>query len=132
MKGDGTMKKLMTITVIIMLTVTFLAVGSTRADAMNNESAAMLTAGLVLLGLPVMHAIAQGGAYAEPAYAYAGPPRHIEKTRIIYVQPKHKKHRRHWKKAYRRGYRQGWKRMEYRRGMRDARRDYRRDLDYDY
>jgi len=126
------MKKLMSITVVMMLTVTLLVVGNTNADAMNNESAALLTAGIVLFGIPVMNAIAQGGTYPEPAYSYASPPRYIEKTKIIYVQPKYKKHRRHWGKAYERGYRQEWKRQQYRRGMRDARHDNRRGRDYDY
>ena len=52
MKGDSTMKKLMSITVIMMLTVSFLVIGNTNADAMNNESAALLTAGIVLLVYP--------------------------------------------------------------------------------
>ncbi len=115
-----------------MLTITFLVIGNTRASAMNNESAALLTAGIVLLGIPVMHAIAHGGGYPESAYSYAGPPRYIEKTKVIYVQPRHKKHRKHWKRSYERGYRREWKRQEYRRGMRDAHRDYRRDHYYDY
>jgi hypothetical protein len=132
MKGDSTMKKLMSITISMMLTVRFLVVGITKADAMNNESAAMLTAGIVLLGIPVINAIAHGGAYPEPAYSYAGPPRYVEKTKIIYVQPKYKKHRRHWEKAYKRGYRQESKRLQYRRGMRDARHDYRRGRDYNH
>ena len=126
------MKKLMTIMVIIILTVSFLVVSNTDADAMNNESAAMLTAGIILFGIPVMNALANGGNYQEPAYSNAGPPRYIERTKVIYVQSKHKKHRRHWRKAYRRGYRQEQKRQEYRRGHRDARRDYRWERDYDY
>ncbi|MEN8265302.1 MAG: hypothetical protein ABFR82_17790 [Nitrospirota bacterium] len=126
------MKKLMSIMVIIILTVSFLVVGTKDADARNNESAALLTAGLVLLSIPVMHAIAHSGPYGEPAYSYADPPRYIERTKIIYVQPKYKKHRRHWRKSYRRGYRKEWKRLQYRRGMRDARRDYRWERDYDY
>jgi hypothetical protein len=132
MKGDSMMKKLMSITVIMMLTVTLLVVGNTNADAMNNESAALLTAGIVLLGIPVMNAIAHRGTYPESAYSYASPPRYTEKTKIIYVQPKYKRHRRHWGKSYERGYRQEWKRLQYRRGMRDARHDYRRSRDYDY
>jgi hypothetical protein len=132
MKGGSTMKKLMSIMVILMLTVSFLVIGNTNADAMNNESAALLTAGIVLLGIPVMNAIAHGGSYPEPAYSYASPPRYIEKTNIIYVQPKYKNHRRQWAKSYKRGYRQEWKRIQYRRGMRDARHDYRRSRDYDY
>ncbi len=126
------MKKLMTIMVIIILTVSFLVVSNTKADAMNNESAAMLTAGIVLFGIPVINALAHGGTYSEPAYSHAGPPRYIERTKVIYVQPKHKKHRRHWRKAYRRGYRQEWKQQEYRRGRHDARRDHRWERGYDY
>ncbi len=126
------MKKLMSIMVMIILTVSFLVVGNTDADAMNNESAAMLTAGIVLLGIPFMNALAYGETYPEPAHSYAGPPRYIEKTKVIYVQPKYKKHRRHWRNGYRRGYRQELNKQEYRRGKRDARRDYRRERDYDY
>jgi hypothetical protein len=126
------MKKLMSITVIMVLTVSFLVIGTNNADAMNNESAAMLTAGIVLLGIPVMNAIAHGGTYTEPAYSYASSPRYIEKTKIIYVQPKYKKHRRHWATSYKRGYRQEWKRQQYRKGMRDARHDYRSGRDYYY
>ena len=118
--------------IIMMLAVSFLVVGITNADAMNNESAALLTAGIVLLGIPVMNAIAHGGTYPEPAYSYASPPRYIEKTKIIYVQPKYQKHRRQWAKSYKRGYRQERQRLQYRRGMRDARRDYRGDRGYDY
>ena len=126
------MKKLISITVVLMLTVSFLVVGSTNADAMNNESAALLTAGIVLLGMPVMNAIAHGGTYPEPAYSYASPPRYVEKTKIIYVQPQYRKQHRRWAKPYERGYRKEWKRIQYRRGMRDARHDYRRGRDYDY
>ena len=125
------MKKLMTITVIMMLTVSFLAIGAKNADAMNNESAALLTAGIILLGIPVMNAIANEGTYTEPAYYYDRPPRYIEKTKVVYVQPKYKKHRRQWARPYKRAYRQEWKRQQYRRGMRDARQDYRRGRDYD-
>ncbi len=123
------MKKLISITVIMILTVSFLVVGNTDADAMNNESAALLTAGIVLLGIPVMNAIAHGNTYPEPAYSYASPPRYIEKTKIIYVQPQYRKHR---GRSYERGYRKEWKRIQYRRGMRDARHDYRRGREYDY
>lgn len=126
------MKKIMSITVIIVLMVSFLVMGSSKADAMNNESAALLTAGIVLLGIPVMNAMAHGGTYPEPAHSYAGPPRYIEKTKIIYVQPKYRKHHRNWEKYYERGYRREWKRLEARKGRRDARHDYRRGRGYDY
>lgn len=126
------MKKLMSITVIMMLTVSFLVAGKRDADAMNNESAALLTAGIVLFSIPVMHAIAHSGTHHEPAYSYASPPRYIEKTKIIYVQPKYKRHRGHWTKSYERGYRQERKRLHYRRGMGDERNDYRRGRGYRY
>jgi hypothetical protein len=132
MKGDRTMKKLMSITVIMMLTVSFLVIGTNHADAMNNESAALLTAGIVLLGIPVMNSITHRGTYTKPAYSYASPPRYIEKTNVIYVQPKYKKYRRHGAKSYKRGYWQERKRLQYRRGMRDARHDYRMGRGYDY
>lgn len=128
------MKKFLTMTLIFILAISFLVVGNTRADAMNNESAALLTAGIVLLGIPVMSAIARETAYPGPAYAPAyraqyreayPPPRYIEKTKIIYVQPKHKRHHRHRGRAYERGYRDERRRLEYRRGRHDAREDYR-------
>lgn len=120
------MKKFITITVIFMLAVSFLLAGNTKAEAMNNESAALLTAGIVLLGVPVMRAIAREVTYPQPAYVYAAPPpRYIERTKIIYVQPRHKKHHRHWPRGYARGYRDEWNFLEYRRGRHDAREDYR-------
>lgn len=132
MKGGNKMKKFISITIVMMFTVGLVAIGSTNADAMNNEAAALLTAGIVLFSIPVMSAIAQGGTYAEPAYAYTRAPRHIEKTKIIYVQARHKKHRRDWARPYERGYRKEWKRLQYRRGLHDARHDFRRGRDYAY
>ena len=116
--------------VIMILTVSFLVIGTNNADAMNNESAALLTAGIILFGIPVMNAIANEGAYTQAAYYYPNPRRYVERTKIVYVQPNHKKHRRYWAKPYKRGYRQEWKRQQNRRGMRDARQDYRRGRDY--
>jgi hypothetical protein len=123
MKGDKTMKKLISITLIMMLTVALLTIGSTKADAMDNESAALLTAGIFLLGVPVMYAIAHSGHHPEPAYAHAGPPRYIERTRAVYGQPIYQKYRSHryWASPYQRGYRQ-----EHREVRHVARRDYRR------
>lgn len=98
------MKKLMLLMLVMMLTAGFLVMGSKNADAMNNESAAMLTAGIILLGIPVMNAITRERACAEPAHYRPGPPRHIEKIKVIYVQPEHRRHGRHWVRPYRRGY----------------------------
>jgi hypothetical protein len=128
MKGDKTMKKLISITLIMMLTIAFLTIGSTRADAMDNESAALLTAGIVLLSLPVIYAIANSGPYHEPAYYHAGPPRYIERTRVIHAQPRYEKYRGHgnWAQPYKEGYRQEWNQQDHRGVSRDAHRDYRR------
>jgi hypothetical protein len=131
MKGDKTMKKLILITLIMMVTVSFLVAGSTNADAMNNESAALLTAGIVLLSIPVMNAVVHGGTSPEPVYSHAGPPRYIEKTHVVYVQSKNTRHPGRRITSYKRGYRQEWKRLQHERGKRDARRDYRRDRHYD-
>ncbi|RJQ56492.1 MAG: hypothetical protein C4526_01585 [Nitrospiraceae bacterium] len=127
------MKKLISIMVIALLAAGFLVAGNNRAEAMNNESAAMLTAGIVLFGKPVMNAIAreivypgQHEAYAYPAHYRYGPPSrgYVESTKIIYVEPRHKIHRhRGW--AYRKGYRDGWCRHEYLQGRDDSRRDHR-------
>jgi hypothetical protein len=139
-KGGRTMKKIISIALVFMLTISFLVVGKTRADAMNNESAALLTAGIVLLGIPVMQAIARETTYPERVYAPAypvqyrhayPPPRYIERTKIIYVQPKYKGHHRHRGRAYERGYRHEMRHLEYRSGRHDARHDYRRYRDYD-
>lgn len=125
------MKKLLSITLIMMVTVSFLVVGSTNADAMNNESAALLTAGIILLSIPVMNAVVHGGTYPEPVYSHAGPPRYIEKTHVVYVHSKNARHPGQRVTPYKRGYRQEWKRLQRERGKRDARRDYRRGRDYD-
>lgn len=115
-----------------MLTVAFLTIGSTRADAMDNDSAALLTAGIVLLSVPVIYAIANSGPHYEPAYHHAGPPRYIERTRVIHVQPRYQKYRGHgnWARSYKQGYRQEWKQQEHRRTSRDARRDNRGGREY--
>ena len=126
------MKKLISITLIMMLTVAFLTIGSTKADAMDNESAALLTAGIVLLSVPVMYAIANSGPHHEPAYYHAGPPRYIERTRVIHVQPRYEKYRGHetWARRDTRSYRQERNRQEHRGTSRDARRDNRRGREY--
>lgn len=132
------MKKTLTIALIALLAVTFLFAGTEKAEAMNNESAALLTAGLVLFGKPVMNAIAQEVMYPGREYAPAYPAyygdrhqhtRYIERTKIIYVQPRHHKLHRHKDRGYERGYRDEWCRHDYKQGRHDARRDYRRYYD---
>jgi len=126
------MKKLISIMLIMILTVAFLTIGSTKADAMDNDSAALLTAGIVLLSVPVIYAIANSGRHHEPAYYHAGPPRYTERTRVIYSQPRYENYCGHgnWARPYTRSYRQDWKRHEYRRVSRDAHRDYRGGREY--
>ncbi|RJR20042.1 MAG: hypothetical protein C4581_04035 [Nitrospiraceae bacterium] len=118
------MKKLITITVIIMVAAAFLVIGNTGAEAMNRESAVALTAGMVLMGIPVMHAIAHEAAHHARAYDYAFPPRYIERTKVVYVQPKHKRMHRH--RDHDRDCRHGWDRHNDGRGHRDSHRDSRR------
>jgi len=132
MKGDKTMKKLISITLIMLLTIAFLTIGSTKADAMDNESAALLTAGIVLLSVPVMYAIANSGPHHEPAYHHAGPPRYIEKTRVIHGQSRYEKYRGHsnWARRDTRSYRQEWRHQEHREARHDTRRDYRSGHEY--
>ena len=121
------MKKLISIVVILMVAVAFLVVGNTKAEAMNNESAAVLTAGMVLLGIPVMHAIAMEAAHHDRAYGHAyAPPRYIERTKIVYVDPRHKRMQRHRMKEQW-GTRHGWDRHQYGPGHKDSRRDSRPD-----
>ena len=117
------MKKIISITLVAALAITLVAMGSTKAEAGHNEAAALLTAGFVLVGL---HALSHNAAYYEPVYVYGPPPRYIERTEIIYVEPRYKKY---WKKknrAYDRGYRREWKRLDHKRGRHDARHEYRR------
>lgn len=118
------MKKSLTITFIFILAISFMAAGSTRAEAMNNESAALLTAGIVLLGIPVMQAMARDRGHHEQTYVYATPPpRHVERTTVIYVQPQDERRHKHWRKSYKRGYRDDNRRHEYYRGGHDAHED---------
>lgn len=126
------MKKLVTVTLVLLLAVGFLVVGNNRAEAMNNESAAVLAGTIAIFGLPVMHAIAQEIMYPGPGYASAYPAhyrpaypsRYIERTKVIYVEPRYQIHRhRGW--AYERGYHDGWCRHDDHKGRADARRDHR-------
>lgn len=111
------MKKVITIMVIIMAAAGFLAAGSTRAEAMHNEPEAALAAGMFFLGIPVLHAIAQEAIHHEHAY----PPRYIERTKVVYVEPRRERIHRH--RHHDRDCRHGWDRHEGGRGRGDSRRD---------
>ena len=88
------MKKLLSITLIVFLAGGFLLTEGKKAEAMNNESAALLTAGLVLIGAPIVYAITHDH-HAAPVYSR--PHRNYrEKTIIVYKEPRYERH--HWKK----------------------------------
>ncbi len=123
------MKKLITITVIIIVAACFLVAGSTRAEAMHNEREAALTAGMFLLGIPFMHAIAQEAIHHEHAYRHDDTPRYIERTKVVYVEPRYE--RMHRYRHHNRNCRHGWDSHEDRRGHDDSRRDSGRHNDSD-
>jgi len=86
------MKKLLSITLVVFLSGGFLLTENKKAEAMNNESAALLTAGLVLIGAPIIHAIAHNDHRPAPVY-YNRPHRHYrEKTVIVYEAPRYERH----------------------------------------
>jgi len=122
------MKKFITTMVIIMIASGFLALGNTRAEAMHNESAVALTAGMFILGIPVIHAMAWEAAHHEHAYGHACPPRYIERTKVVYVEPRHKKMHRH--RDHDRDSRHGWDRDNDGRRKGDSRKDSDRHNDY--
>jgi hypothetical protein len=116
------------VAIIALLTFAVLAAGMTvphKAEAMNNESAALLTAGIVLLGIPIMNAIAND---SQPRYerVYHAPPERVVYKKVYVYQeaPRWHRHRGH---AYRRGWRDEWRyleRRDYERGRRDAWQEY--------
>jgi hypothetical protein len=57
------MKKILTISVCLIIVCSFLLIGNTRADAMNNESAAMLAGAIALFGRPILNSIANDVFY---------------------------------------------------------------------
>ncbi|RMG04238.1 MAG: hypothetical protein D6726_03840 [Nitrospirae bacterium] len=119
------MKKVVIITLLAVALVSVTFATPDDASAMNNESAALLTAGIVLLGIPIMNAIAQESQPHHERVYYNAPERVVYKKVYIYEEaPGWRKHRRH---AYRRGWRDEWRyleRRDYERGRRDAWREY--------
>ncbi len=108
----------------------FLVAGSTRAEAMHNESEAAIAAGF-LFGIPVIHAIAREAVLHEQAYGHAYPPRYIERTKVVYAEPRHKRMQRNRHRDHDRDCRHGWDRHDDRRGREDSRRDSHRHNDRD-
>ncbi len=122
-----TLKIMVVVTLILGLTFSFVSVK--KAEAMNNESAAMLAGAIVLFGKPILNAI----MYPERQDYYERP------TRVVYKKVYVIKHE-HYDgyppyysdcrppfSAYERGWCDEMRRLErkeYRYGRRDARRYY--------
>ncbi|RMG72540.1 MAG: hypothetical protein D6710_04625 [Nitrospirae bacterium] len=120
----------------IMVTLLFSAVGVKKAEAMNNESAALLAGAIVLFGKPILNAIAQDVFYPEPVRVYHEKPRRVIYKKVYVI--KHERDDDCYKpcfgprNAYEKGWCDEWRRLErrdYRRGRRDARRYYYRYYD---
>jgi hypothetical protein len=129
------MKKMITITVVFLLAVSFLVAGSTRAEAAHNGAPQVLAGLTIVFGQPFVNAVAREVVYAGPGYAPAYPvhyrhaypsTRYIERTRIIHGKPGHFMHRDTGRDHGKR-HRDEWRRHENRhdRGD-DARRDHSR------
>jgi hypothetical protein len=85
------MKKFLSITLAVFLAGGFLLTENKKAEAMNNESAALLTAGLVLIGAPIIHAITHD--HHRPAPVYSRPHKYQKvKTTVVYTAPRYEKH----------------------------------------
>lgn len=120
------MKKLLSLSLALILAGSFLMAGNTKAEAMNEEAA--LVAGAILLGPPFIWAMTHGRYYG-PAPVYAGGyyDSYPGQTRVIYRTPRYGRYYgRYWGKGY--GYERGWREhsdhREYRRDRDDGRRRY--------
>ena len=111
------MKKIAAVFVITSLLCSFLLLGSGKAEAMNNESAALLAGAIVLFGPPILQAMTGGFYY--PAYYPAG-------TQVVLSGHGYGRYERH-DRAYRRGRCDEQRRSDYRRWRRDERRPFYRD-----
>ncbi|MEW5743915.1 MAG: hypothetical protein AB1805_00555 [Nitrospirota bacterium] len=120
------MKTIVSFILVAVLACGFLFMGSAEAEAMNNESAAMLAGAIAIFGKPMLQAVVREISPAQPAYA-ASYPSYTETREIIYVTDDrpHHKHYRHRNKAYERGWRDEWRERAYERGRADARKRYR-------
>ena len=98
------MKKLISICLALVLAGGLLLTDNTKAEAMNNESAALLTASIVLLGIPVVHAITHD--HVRHAHVYAAP--YPVRTTVVYTAPRYERRHRHdWDRSHR--YERGWR-----------------------
>ncbi len=90
------MKRALYILMIGVLAAGILAAGGSRAEAMNNESAALLAGGIALFGGAVLNAVTHPApvyaeAYPSGYYGYSYRP---VRSRVIYVAPAYRGHRR--------------------------------------
>ena len=111
------MKKLLSLSLALILAGGLILAENSKAEAMNNESAALLTASLVLFGLPIVSAITHDHYRPAPAYSgvyYADP--YPVRTRVIYTAPRYERHQRYDGRRYS-SYERGW------RGPREHERD---------
>jgi hypothetical protein len=108
------MKKMAGVFSIIMMLCSFLLLDSSRAEAMNNDSAALLAGAVVLFGSPAIQAMT-GGVY-YPAY-------YPSETRIVVIGDAHRRYVR-GDRAYWRGRYDGQHRHDYRRSWKDKGRSF--------
>ncbi|MCL5024335.1 MAG: hypothetical protein M1497_13415 [Nitrospirae bacterium] len=120
------MRKIVITGLALALVCGFLFVGTPGAEAMNNESAAMLAGAIAVFGPPVLSAMTGNGFYREPVYsgAYYAPAYPV-RTEVIYVSPGYRRHCGPAGHAYERGWRGEWRRHDYERGREHAGRYYR-------
>lgn len=128
------MKKIVSIILTLVLACSFMFLGAPRAEAMNNESAAMLAGAIAIFGKPVLQTIVReitpppAQAYTT-TYSYQAYPARSE---VVYVAPEHPDCYKPHNRAYMRGWRDERRRLEYERGRGDARRHYYDDHDDRY
>ncbi len=86
------MKKALLTILVVILAGGFLLAGTPKAEAMNNESAAMLAGAIVLFGGPILHAITTDAYRPAPVYVDAyQAPYYTTRTEIIYERPAYRK-----------------------------------------
>ena len=116
------MKKAILAVLVLILTGGFLLAGTEKAEAMNNESAAMLAGAIVLFGGPILHAIAEDSYRPAPVYVDAYPsPYYTTRTEIIYERPAYRKCDRRYR-GYERERRYERRAYSHERGRREWRR----------
>ncbi len=126
------MKLAKAVGILVIIGLLFSTVNVKKAEAMNNESAALLAGAIALFGKPILQSIAGDVFYPEPVKTYYTTP-----TRVIYKKVYVIKHEYDDEDCFkpclspRNAYERGWcdelrriERKEYRRGRRDARRYY--------